>query len=144
MANECRYMTTFVMFYGTYTTTVMSFRLMNAPISFVRMMDPVMKELPFVRVYLDDAVIFSKSLGENLEPFSAVLKRISGLKLKVKPSKCFFVQSEIKLLAHIVGASGVRFDPDKITAIQVTSTPSTKTDFRASLGLTDYYRCFMK
>lgn len=49
--------------------------------------------------------------------------REHGLKLKLK--KCHFFQPEVKFLGHVVSASGVSTDPDKISAVRDWSTPST-------------------
>lgn len=68
---------------------------MNAPALSQRTMDQVLKSLSFVRVYLNDIVIFSESLDENLDHLVFVLKRISGCKLKVELSNCCFEQREI-------------------------------------------------
>ena len=53
--------------YGTFQFEVMPFGLMNAPSTFQRMMDGVLKDLPFVRVYLHDLVVFSESLDVHLD-----------------------------------------------------------------------------
>ena len=59
-------MTTFVCRYGTYKFEVMPFGLMNVPSTFQRMMDTIVLGLKFVLVYLDDVVVFSKTLEEHL------------------------------------------------------------------------------
>ena len=59
MEENCKEKTTFICRYGTYQFEVMPFGLMNAPFTFQRMMDQVFQNLGFVRVYLDDVVVYS-------------------------------------------------------------------------------------
>lgn len=67
VGGQCKDMTTFVCRYGTFQFEVMPFGLLNAPSTVQRMMDGLLSHLPLVRVYLDDAVIFSFSLKDHAE-----------------------------------------------------------------------------
>ena len=144
MAEASKEKISFVTRYGTYQFEVMPFGLMNAPSTFQRMMDIVLKDLPFARVYIDDVVIFSKSLDEHLIHLKQVMSCIADNGLKIKLSKSFFAQSQIKLLGHVVDSEGIHVDEDKILAIKATPTPTTKTELRSFLGLAGYYRRFIK
>jgi len=117
--------------------------LMNAPSTFQRAMDKLLGDLPFVRVYLDDIIVFSKSMEEHMEHLEIVLDRITEYNLKIKISKCHFFQSEIELLGHLVSAEGVKVDPKKIEKIQKIPVPTTVTEVRSFLGLAGYYRRFI-
>lgn len=66
MCECCKEKTEFVCLYGTYRFEVKPFGLMNAPSTFQRMVDDVLKGLDFVRVYLDDLVIFSKTFENQM------------------------------------------------------------------------------
>lgn len=59
-------------------------------------------------------------------------------------SKCTFAQPQVEYLGHIVSARGVSTDPAKIESIQSWPTPHTPTEHRGFLGLTGYYRRFIK
>lgn len=65
MSESCKEKTTFVCRCGTYQFDVMPFGLMNAPSTFQRMMDRLLGIFPFVKVYLDDLVIFSRDIKEK-------------------------------------------------------------------------------
>ncbi|CAF0782545.1 unnamed protein product [Didymodactylos carnosus] len=78
------------------------------------------------------------------EDIDNVLNRIKESGLTLKPSKCFFCRRELKYLGHIVSADGIRPDPDKLEAVRSFSVPSKPKDVRAFLGLTGYYRRFIK
>lgn len=144
MTTFCQELTTFICRYGTFAFKVMPFGLMNAPSTFQRAMDMILKDLPFVRVYLDDIIIFSLNLRDHLRHIKIVLNRIMKYNLKLKISKCSFAQDEVDLLGHIVSAEGVRVDPKKIEKIQAIETPSSATELRSFLGLAGYYRRFIK
>lgn len=96
----------------------MPFGLMNAPSTFQRMMGQVLADLPFVRVYLDDVILFSKSVEDHLEHFKTVMEPIATHGLKIKIIKCFFAKNEVDILGHIVDAFDISPDPKKIKTIQ--------------------------
>ena len=143
MAEECKEKTTFVCRYGTFKFEVMPFGLMNAPSTFQRMMDYVFRDLPFVRVYLDDVVVFSYSMSAHVEHLLQVFQVIAKSGLKLKIEKCAFAQSQTKPLGHVVGNEGIAVDQEKISAIVNTPEPRTVTEMRSFLGLSGYYRRFI-
>ena len=143
MAQQCKEMTTFVCRYGTYKFEVIPFGLLNAPSIFQRMMDTIVRGLPFVRVYLDDVVIFSKTLEKHLGHPQQVFDVIEEAGLKLKLSNCIFAQAKIKWLEHVVDKSGIAVDPSKVEVIRNAPIPITTTELRSFLGLAGYYRRFI-
>ena len=97
--------TAFTCSYGLYEFTVMPFGLKNAPPTFQRMMNHILKEYldEFVIVYIDDILIYSKSWEEHMEHLQKVLTRLSEAKLMIKLKKCKFGEQNIEFLGHIVG-----------------------------------------
>ena len=77
-------------------------RLMNAPATFQRMMDQLLRGLEFVRVYLDDIFVYSQTKNEHIQHIECVLNVLERHGLKVKLKKSFFMQPEVILLGHIV------------------------------------------
>ena len=144
MDTACKEMTTFVTRYSTYKFEVMPFGLMNAPSTFQRMMDEMVKDLPFVRAYLDDVVVFSKNMEEHVSHLRILFETLSQRGLKLKIVKCFFAQPKVELLGHIVSHDGVSVDPAKISAIRDVAPPQTASELRSFLGLAGYYRRFIK
>ena len=71
----------------------------------------------FVVAYLDDILIFSKTLTEHMEHVKKVLDKIRQAKLLIKPGKCEFHKKELKFLGYIVGENGIQMDEDKVKAV---------------------------
>jgi len=138
--------TTCVTRYGSYEFLVMPFGLTNAPATFCNLMNDVLYEFldDFVVVYLDDIVVFSRSMNEHVVHLSRVLSRLREHKLFVKKEKCDFASAEIMFLGHLVSVDQVRMDPMKVQAIVEWAAPATVSDLRSFLGLANYYRRFIK
>ncbi len=76
--------------YGTYQFTVMPFGLMTAPSTFQRMMNRVFFDLldEGVLCYLDDLLIYSKTVKEHKILLDKVFALLNKNKLFIKESKC--------------------------------------------------------
>ena len=123
----------------------MPFGLTNAPVMFQCLMENCLGDihLNWCIIYLDDIIIYSKTLEENVERLEAVFKKLSLAGLKLKSSKCEFFKSEITYLGHIVSNEGIVTDPKKIKAIQLWPRPETVTQVWKFMGLMNYYRKFI-
>ncbi|KAL0416074.1 UNVERIFIED_CONTAM: Retrovirus-related Pol polyprotein from transposon [Sesamum latifolium] len=124
----------------------MPFGLTNAPATFSTMMNQVLHGFldEFVVVYLDDIVIYSRTLAEHVEHLRQVLARLREYELYAKVLKCSFAQETISFLGHIVERGHIRMDPKKVQAIEEWKPPSDVHDLRSFLGLANYYRRFVK
>lgn len=96
----------------------MPFGLTNAPATFCTLMNQHEYLDKFVVVYLDDIVVYSKTLEDHLVHLRKVFEKLKEHHLFVKREKCAFAQKEIGFIGHIVGAGRVRMDPKKIQAIR--------------------------
>lgn len=139
MSKSCKEKTTFVCRYGNFQFSVMLFGLMNAPSTFQRMMDELKGNLPFVKVYLDDVMVFFSSIYEHFKHLRNVLEKVSTRGLKVKIGRCELAKEEAALLGHIEGCSGVQVDPRKIEVIQQEPRSASKTELCSLLAIAGYY-----
>jgi hypothetical protein len=100
---------------GLFQFTVMPFGLCNAPATFERMMDTVLKGLKWYicLCYLDDIVIFSSTFAEHLSRLEKVLVALQMARLTMNIKKCRFAASQIDVLGHVVDSNGIRPDPKK-------------------------------
>ncbi|KAL5460047.1 hypothetical protein EMCRGX_G033464 [Ephydatia muelleri] len=131
---------------GHFEFNVMPFGLTNAPATFQRLMECVLAGLTYEQclIYLDDIVVFSVTFDQHLERLKMVFHHLEEAGLKLKPSKCHFAKSEIRYLGHIVSRQGIQADPDKTSAMISFPVPSNIKELRQFLGLTNYYRRFIK
>ena len=127
-----------------YEFKVLPFGLTNAPSTFQRCMNHLFKQLPFVAVYLDDILIFSKTAEEHLEHLRQVLQILKDNRFFCKLKKCEFNQTELRFVGHIVGAKGIRPDPDKLSAVTDWPAPHNIPELRKFLGFTNYFRKFLQ
>ena len=111
--------TTFLTRRGAFKFKVMPFGLTAAPATFQRLMDAVMSGVNFAicLIYLDDIIVFSKSLEEHLGRMEIIFKRLKTVNFKLKPSKCCLLKKEVNFLGHTVSSQGIGADPEKSRAI---------------------------
>lgn len=131
---------------GHYEFNRMPFGLKTAPATFQRAMDNVLRGLQGLHclVYLDDVIIFSKSLPEHVEKLRAVFDRFRQTNLKVQLDKSHFLRKEVLYLGHTITSEGLKPNNDKIDAILRYPIPETVTQIKSFLGLIGYYRKFIK
>ena len=105
--------TAFVTQGGLYEFRVMPFGLVNAPGTFERLMERVLRGIAWSEclVYLDDILVFGPDFGTTLARLEKVLDRLGEAGLKLKAKKCQLFQEEIPFLGHIVSAAAIGADP---------------------------------
>lgn len=93
----------------------MPFGLKNAPTTFQRVMDNILRKHIGVRclVYMDDIIIFSTSLQEHIENLKIILETLREYNIKIQIDKCEFLQKEVAFLGHVVTPEGVKPNPEK-------------------------------
>jgi hypothetical protein len=131
---------------GHYQFRVMPFGLTNAPTTFQCLMNSVFA--PFVRkfvlVFMDDILVYSKSLAEHVQHLKLVFHLLKDHQFFVKLSKCSFAQPKLEYLGHIISDQGVATDPDKTKVMLAWHVPASATELRGFIGLTSYYRKFVR
>ncbi|GBG82002.1 hypothetical protein CBR_g34182 [Chara braunii] len=142
---EDRYKTAFKTRYGHFEWLVMPFGLTNAPTTFQAAMTTEFQHMLdcFVLIYLDDILVYSRSLDEHVEHLCTVLEWLRHAKYKANRDKCEFAQQELEYLGHYVTPQGIRPLADKIEALRVWPEPTNTTDVRSFMGLAGYYQRFI-
>lgn len=131
---------------GLFEFMVMLFGLTNAPSTFQALMNEILK--PFIRkfvlVFFDDILVFSSSWADHLQHVRAVFDVLRANHLALKRSKCSFGKETVAYLGHVIGADVVAMDKNKVAAVEAWPCPRTVKALRGFLGLTGYYRKFVK
>lgn len=142
MAEEDKEKTAFICPLGFFQFERMPQGITGAPATFQRLMEKTVGDMNLLQVlvYLDDLIVFGKSLEEHEERLIKVLDRIGEAGLKISLDKCQFCQPQVKYLGHIVSAQGVSPDPQKIEAVTTWPQPHDLKSLRSFLGFCGYYR----
>ena len=131
---------------GVYEFLRMPYRLCNAPATFQRLMQNCLGELnlTYALIYLDDMIVFSRTEEEHLHCLWVVFARFLEHGLKLKLSKCHFLQDEITFLGHEISAEGMKPGMANLKAIAEMAPPKTYTEIRCFTGMTGFFRRFIK
>ena len=134
--------TAFITRWGLFEHVRMPFGLCNAPSTFQRAMNLVLRGLSWntVLAFLDDALVLGKDFKEHLANLREVLQRFRDYNLKLKPRKCHLFQKEVKFLGRIVTGESVSVDPSAQEAIEKWPVPKSTKDVESFLGFVNYNR----
>ena len=98
----------------------------------------------FVVVFIDDILIYSKSEEEHEDHLRIVLQALREHQLYAKFNKCEFWLAEVRFLGHVVSASGILVDLEKVEAVMSWEKLKSVFEIRSFLGLAWYYRRFIE
>ncbi|KAK3551808.1 hypothetical protein QTP70_027229, partial [Hemibagrus guttatus] len=137
--------TAFITPTGHYEYLVMPYGLANAPSMFQDFIHEVLWEFLHwcVLVYIDNILIYSRSLAEHRRHVAEVLGRLREFKLFLKAEKCSFHQPSVQFLGYNISSSGIQMDEGKITAIRDWPAPATVKELQWFLGFANFYRQFI-
>ncbi|XP_073137569.1 uncharacterized protein [Henckelia pumila] len=131
---------------GHYEFVVMPFGLTNMPSTFQATMNQVFR--PYLRkffiVFFYDILVYSSNEEAHFQHLQVVLELLSAKKFFAKLSKCHFFQPTVEYLGHLVSAGRVMADPRKLEAMLHWPLPKNIKQLRGFLGITGYYRRFIK
>ena len=131
---------------GQFEFVVMPFGVTNAPATFQRMMNEIFKDEldSFVLVYLDDILIFSKTLEDHIQHIRRALEKLREAKLYARLHKCAFFQKRVEYLGFDVSQQGIQPSLEKVRTVVEWPSPKSVKDVRSFLGLAGFYRRFIK
>jgi len=133
---------------GLYEFTVLPMGCCNGPATFQRLMQHVLADIiaasnPVCRVFFDDIGIGSSGIGHGLRGLASVFRQLRKYNLRLKLSKCAFLQTRTKFLGVDISGTGIHTSAAKVDAIVSWPTPTSAKDVRSFLGLAGYYRRFV-
>ncbi len=114
---------------GLYQFRMMPMGISNAPPSFQRLMELVLRGLHWsvCLIYLDNIIVYSADFPQHLQHLREVFQRFRTAGLKRKPSKCHLASSSVTFLGHRVSSAGVEADPSNIDKVKTWSIPTSAT-----------------
>ena len=124
----------------------MPFGPKTAPATFQRLMNHILEDLVnnICLVYMDDIIVYSTSLQEHMNSLRLVFNKLRDANLKIKIDKCEFLKRETEFFGHVVTRSGIKPNPKKIECVIDYPLPKTPKKIKQFLGLSGYYRKFIK
>ena len=144
LTEETKKKTAFVTADGKYQWNVVPFGLSTAISTFQCPMSKVLTGLNnFAFMYLDDALIFSKTYEEHLHHLCSVFKKFKKAGLKIKLSKCQFFKTHLHYLGHRISANGLEPFLEKLGVIKNLAPTRNVDKAHQILGLLGYYRSFV-
>ena len=109
-----------------------------------RMIDKILRqEREFSKAYIDDIVIFSKTLEKYIQHLHQVFKKLAYIGICLSPEKSFFAYPTIHLLGQRVNAFGLFTAKNKLRAISTLRFPTTLLQLEIYLGITGYLKHYV-
>ena len=145
LKEEDRHKAAFRTRYGSFQPNVMTFGLSEAPATFTSLMTHIFRPHldDFILVYLDDILVYSKTLDDHIKHLRTTLQILRDNVLYAKLEKCEFFKQDVEFVGYIVGKGGVQMMQDKLATIRDWATPQKFTDIKSFLGFANFYRKYV-
>lgn len=144
---EAREKTSFsVISLGAFRYRRMPMGLCNSGATLSKLMDMIVgaRFEPYVFVYLDDLIVATDSFEHHLEMLAEVAAILTKANLTISTEKSHFCKAKITYLGYQLDAKGLKADPQKIQPILDYPIPKSVRDVRRFLGLSGWYRRFIR
>jgi transposase InsO family protein len=134
-------LTTFILPFGLFCYRRLPMGLNISPDLFQEKMMKLFTQFPFVKVYMDDILIFSSgTYNDHLDKVAGVLQALKNKNLAINAEKSYWAVKEVDYLGFRLTPYGVLPQPRKVTAIIAMEAPRTRRQLRRFIGLVNYYR----
>ncbi|KAI5151587.1 hypothetical protein NEAUS04_2517, partial [Nematocida ausubeli] len=143
VAKSSRKYTGFTIRNQHYIYKRMPFGLKGAPAFFQRTIFDKIGDLPFVKIFLDDILIFSQTLEEHLQHIQLVLNRLAEHNIQLNFEKSHFLQRRVTYLGNILTEKGMQADTQKIAELRKEPPPKTARGIMKLLGIFNWFRPYI-
>lgn len=142
---ESRDITSFSTSTGQYRMKRLPMGLKISPSAFSRVMSIAMSGLTFNKcfIYCDDLIVFGRTAEMHNKNLMDIFERLRKINLRLNPSKCDFMKTQLLYLGHVVSADGVLPDPEKINVLDKYPVPKNADEVRRFVAFCNYYRKFI-
>jgi hypothetical protein len=124
----------------------MPFGLTNTPATAQRFVNDTLREYlnQFCVCYIDDILIYSRTLKEHRQQVRKVLTKLKEAGLFIKSEKCEFSVQKTAFLGFIISEHGIEMNSKKVKAVLEWETPKNVKDVQCFLGFANFYRRFIE
>jgi len=142
---EHRWLTGFVMDFGTYRWVRMPFGLKCASNSFIRAVQQMLQPIQeFCDSYVDGLATFSDHRMAHLAHVRMFLSTMRDAGLTLKLEKCDSAKPQVTFVGHIIGSRRHGVDPSKVACVETMKPPTTKKEVHKLAGFFSYFRTYIK
>ena len=138
-----RHLTTVNTHRGLYQFRRLPFGISSAPALCQETLDKILHGIPYACGRIDDILVSGKDEHDHLVNLRAVFERLRKFNVKLKKTKCTFLQPELVYLGFIIDAKGIRKNPERLKAVLDLPAPQNVSELRAMLGMVAYYQRFV-
>ena len=137
-----RHKTAFITKFGLFEHKRMAFGLCNAPATFQRVIQFVLRGLTWDKVlaYIDDVIILGKDFEDHLKNLQLTFERFRKHNLKLKPKKCSLFHTQTLFLGRVVSSDGVSVNPENVQRVKSWPVPKSVKEVEQFLGFVNYHR----
>ena len=138
--------TAFTTKYGLFEHVKMGFGLCNAPATFARAINIVMRGLNWktALAFLDDILIMGQDFDDHLKNLREALERFRKYRLRLKPKKCIFFQRNVEFLGRVISKDTMEMSSEDCRVVSEWPMPKNAKEVERFLGLANYHRSFVK
>lgn len=144
LAPSFRYITTFSTHLGLMRYKRLNFGISSAAEVFQNVIRETLKGIDGAINLSDDILVFGKNQTEHNQALAAVFQRLRDSGLTLNKSKCEYGKSTLEFFGYIFSKDGMSPDPKKVQDIIDISTPTSVTEVRSLLGMTNYCSRFIE
>ena len=138
-------LSTFMLPWGLYRYKRLPMGLNISPDLFQEKISRLFSDLPYMKVFLDDLLIFSNgTYDDHLAKVQQALERLHSKNLAVNALKSYWAVKEVDYLGFRLTPKGILPQPRKVKAIMNMAEPKNKKELRGFIGLVNYYRHMWK
>ena len=146
LAESSKPITAFSTHSGHYEYNVAPMGLTNSPLTFCRLMSLVLQGLlsDHVLIYMDDILVTSETREDHVRRLAEIFQRLHDANLTINPTKCAFFATSLVFIGHTLTKDGILPNKLKVDAIQNFPKPASAKDVKSFIGLSGFYRAFVR